>query len=299
MPELPEVETIRRQLAPRVVGRRIVTVEVADPLLTAPEDPAACVAQVVDRRITDLGRRGKYLLVGLDSGAVLAVHLRMTGRVHWRPRHPGPGEEPYLRATAVLDDGAAVTFGDVRRFGRAWIIPAGTSMPEYWRGIVGPEPLGRQFTARALARCMQGRKVAIKTALLNQSLVAGVGNMYADEALFAARIHPVRPAGSLTAHEYRALHRAIRDRLRTAIAAGGASIDSYRDALGQRGRMQELLRVHLHEGEACPRCGTTIVKTVVGGRGTYWCPRCQPDPQQGPLPAASRRPRRIRRAVGA
>ena len=297
MPELPEVETIRSQLAPRLVGHRISGVEIADPLLVAPAHAAAFAAALVGRRIDSIGRRGKYLLLQLDSGAVVALHLRMTGRLHWRPDAPEAGEERFLRALVRFDDGATLTFGDVRRFGRAWVVPAGTDMDAYWADRLGVEPLGRGFTARGLAALMRGRRVAIKTALLNQALIAGLGNMYVDEALFGARVHPRRPAGGLTAREYRALHRAIRERLRVAIDAGGASIDTYRDGLGQRGRMQGLLRVHLHEGEPCPRCGTIIVKTVVGQRGTYWCPRCQPDPAGGPAPTGSRRPRRVREGV--
>lgn len=297
MPELPEVETIRAQLAPRLTGRAITAVEVSDPLLVGLTKVGEFRAAVVGRTVCAVGRRGKYLLVELDSGAVLALHLRMTGRLHWRAGKPADGEERFLRALFRFDDGATVTFGDARRFGRAWIIPAGTDAVEYWRGRLGEEPLTGGFTARRLGQLMRGRRVAIKTALLNQGLVAGLGNMYVDEALFAARVHPLRPAGELSEREYRALHRAIRDRLTVAIAAGGASIDTYRDGLGQRGRMQGLLRVHLHEGDPCPRCGTIIAKTVVGQRGTYWCPVCQPDPTGAPAPGGSRRPRRVRQEV--
>jgi len=297
MPELPEVETIRAQLAPRLVGRAISGVDVSDPLLVEPAEVETFRAAVIGRRITWLGRRGKYLLLGLDSRAVLALHLRMTGRLHWRAGAPAAGEERFQRALFRFDDGATLTFGDARRFGRAWVIPAGADLEAYWRGRLGVEPLGSAFTARQLAELMRGRRVAIKTALLNQSLIAGLGNMYVDEALFAARVHPLRPAGGLSEREYRALHRAIRDRLTVAIEAGGASIDTYRDGLGQPGRMQGLLRVHLHEGEPCPRCGTIIAKTVVGQRGTYWCPRCQPDPTGAPAPVGSTRPRRVREEV--
>lgn len=299
MPELPEVETIRAQLAPRLVGRTITAVEISDPLLVDPLDPDEFVAAVQGRRVQQVARRGKYLLMTLDSGAVLALHLRMTGRLHWRAGDVPAGEERFLRAVIRFDDGSTVTFGDARRFGRAWIIPAGTDQTAYWRGRLGVEPLSSAFTARGLAQLMHGRRVAIKTALLNQALVAGLGNMYVDEALFAARVHPLRPAGGLSAREYRALHRAIRDRLTLAVEAGGASIDTYRDGLGQRGRMQGLLRVHLHEGDPCPRCGTIIVKTVVGQRGTYLCPRCQPDPTGAPVGAPTRRPRRVREEVPA
>jgi formamidopyrimidine-DNA glycosylase len=279
VPELPEVETIRRQLAARLRGRTIARVAVADPLLVSPEDPGEFAARVEGRRVESVGRRGKYLLVELDSGDTLAMHLRMTGRLHWRAAAADGKEERFLRARIDLDDGSTLTFGDMRRFGRAWIVPAGPSDREgYWGARVGIEPLSRRFTGRALARLLEGRRGPIKAVLLNQALVAGLGNMYVDEALFQARIHPRRPGGSLDEDEVRRLHRAIRDRLAAAVAAGGASIDSYRDTLGERGTMQDLLRVHLREGEPCPRCRTPIRKTRVAQRGTYWCPVCQPEP---------------------
>ena len=278
MPELPEVETIRRQLDPRLVGRTIAEARVTDPLLTAPLLPEAFEATVTGRTVTALGRRGKYLMATLDGDDILCLHLRMTGRLHWRGGPLAEGEERFLRALFTLDDGATITFGDQRRFGRAWLIPAGTDQGAYWHGRVGPEPLDDAFTAERLGTLLRGRRVGIKAALLNQALLAGVGNMYADEALFQARVHPERAAGELTRDEVRRLHRAVRDRLRVAIEAGGASIDSYRDGLGNKGQMQELLRVHLHRGEPCPRCGTTILKGVVAQRGTYWCPSCQVAP---------------------
>lgn len=279
MPELPEVETIRRQLAERLPGRTVTRAAVADPLLVSPEAPEAFAAGIEGRRIASVGRRGKYLLFTLDSGETMAIHLRMTGRLHWRPDADGAEEERFLRARFDLDDGSTLTFGDMRRFGRAWIVPRPAGDPDaYWTGRVGVEPLSPRFTGRLLARLLEGRRGPIKAVLLNQALVAGLGNMYVDEALFQARIHPLRPAGTLDADEVRRLHRAIRDRLAAAVAAGGASIDSYRDSLGERGTMQDLLRVHLHEGEPCPRCRTTIRKTRVAQRGTYWCPACQPEP---------------------
>jgi len=280
VPELPEVETIRRQLAERLPGRTISRAAVEDALLVSPEDPGAFSAQVEGRRVESVGRRGKYLLVELDSGDTLAMHLRMTGHLHWRPGAPGDRDgERFLRARFDLDDGSTVTFGDMRRFGRAWIVPAALEDREgYWAARVGIEPLSPGFTGRVLARLLEGRRGPVKAVLLNQALVAGLGNMYADEALYQARIHPERPAGTLDDDDIRRLHRAIRDRLAAAVEAGGASIDSYRDSLGQRGSMQDLLRVHLHEGEPCPRCRTTIRKTRVAQRGTYSCPHCQPEP---------------------
>ncbi len=207
------------------------------------------------------------------------MHLRMTGRLHWRAAAADGEEERFLRARIDLDDGSTLTFGDMRRFGRAWIVPATLSDREgYWGARVGIEPLSPRFTGRVLGALLDGRRGPIKAVLLNQALVAGLGNMYVDEALFQARIHPERPAGTLDDDEIRRLHRAIRDRLGAAVDARGASIDSYRDSLGERGTMQDLLRVHLREGEPCPRCRTTIRKTRVAQRGTYWCPTCQPEP---------------------
>jgi formamidopyrimidine-DNA glycosylase len=280
VPELPEVETIRRQLAERLPGRTIARVAVADPLLVSPEDPDGFSARVEGRRVEGVGRRGKYLLVELDSGDTLAMHLRMTGRLHWRPPPPRHDDgERFLRARLDLDDGSTLTFADMRRFGRAWIVPATLADREgYWAARVGIEPLSPRFTGRVLGALLDGRRGPIKAVLLNQALVAGLGNMYVDEALFQARIHPERPAGTLDDEEIRRLHRAIRDRLAAAVEARGASIDSYRDSLGERGTMQDLLRVHLHEGEPCPRCRTAIRKTRVAQRGTYWCPTCQPEP---------------------
>lgn len=279
MPELPEVETIRAQLAERVPGRTIASVEVHDAKLVEPESPEGFAAQVAGRRIAAVDRRGKYLLLDLADRDTLAIHLRMTGRLHWRA--PGEDGEPerFLRARFHLDDGSTMTFGDMRRFGRAWIVP-GTpdERAGYWTARVGVEPLTPRFSARVLERLLEGRRGPLKAVLLNQALVAGLGNMYVDEALFQARLHPERAAGSLDSDEVRRLHRAIRDRLAAAVAAGGASIDSYRDGLGERGTMQDLLRVHLHRGDPCPRCGSTIVKTRVAQRGTYWCPTCQPEP---------------------
>jgi formamidopyrimidine-DNA glycosylase len=297
MPELPEVETIRRQLEPRVVDRSIAALDVVDALLTAPQDPALVAAAVVGERITGIERHGKYLEVILAHGDSMALHLRMTGRLHWRPTAPSVGAERFLRATLHLDDGATITIADARRFGRVWHIPSGIDRRAYWADRVGVEPLGGGFTARRFGDLLAGRRVAIKPALLNQRIVAGLGNMYVDEALYAAGVHPLRMAGSLDDGEIRSLHRAIRDRLRVAIDAGGASIDTYRDGLGQPGRMQQLLRVHLHEGDPCLRCDTTIVKTVVAQRGTYWCPRCQPNPPGALPPTPGGRPRRIRQGA--
>ena len=276
MPELPEVETIRRQLSAVVVGRTISRLRIHDALLVAPNSPARVRRAVEGRQITLAGRRGKYLLVSLDSGDTLAMHLRMTGRLHHSPTGSAPAD-PHRRARFELDDGGTLDFSDTRRFGRAWIVPADHPDPKgYWDARLGVEPLERQFTAARLGQLLARRTAPIKASILDQRLVAGVGNIYADEALFQAGVHPTRPAGSLHADEVAALRDAIRDRLRAGIRSGGASIDRYRDTIGAPGTMQDMLRVHLHEGDPCPRCATTVVKTRVAGRGTYFCPMCQP-----------------------
>ncbi len=277
MPELPEVETIRAQLDPRLAGRTFEEAEILDARLTRPRPASEVEGQLVGRRVEGVGRRGKHLVLTLDGHGELVLHLRMTGRLHW---HEGgaPVQEPHVRARFGMDDGGTLTFQDARRFGTVTVLSGPQQRDEHWRGRVGVEPLSRSFTSRRLGELLDGRRGPIKPLLLNQGVVAGLGNIYADEALFAARVHPERVAGGLELQEVRRLHRAIRDRLSVAIGAGGASIDSYRDSLGRRGTMQDMLRVHLHEGERCPRCRAIIRKTRLAGRGTYWCPRCQEAP---------------------
>lgn len=274
MPELPEVETIRRQLAERIEGRGIRSARIDDPLLVAPFEPADVEERLAGRRIGGIGRRGKYLLVELDGGEALALHLRMTGQLLWSQGAPNP-PTPYARAALEMDDGGIVTFSDVRRFGRAWFVPAGKEGERAWGGRTGVDAMSPRFTARSLAASLDGRRAPVKAVILDQRLVAGVGNIYADEALFQARVHPRRAGGSLSAPEVRRLHRAVRDRLRVGISVGGASFDRYRDVNGGRGGMQDLFRVHRREGEPCPRCRAIVRKGVVAQRGTYWCPRCQ------------------------
>ena len=245
-----------------------------DPLLTAPAHPDE-LGLLVGREIRRLGRRGKYLMVHLDDGAVLVVHLRMTGALRWHP--PGDDVEGlrFLRAVVTLDDGAHVTFCDQRRFGRMVLLAPGGDPEAYWRGRVGVEPLSAHFDSAALGAALRGRRTPVKAALLNQALVAGVGNIYADEALFEAGVHPETPAGRLSRARVAALADAVARVLARGLDAGGATIRDYSDAEGGAGSMQDLLNVHVREGLPCPRCGTTIVKTRVAQRGTYLCPSCQ------------------------
>jgi formamidopyrimidine-DNA glycosylase len=277
MPELPEVETIRTQLAPSLAGRRIVRVEIRDPRLTRPEPPEGVAASLEGERIADVRRRGKYLVVAFESGRHLLVHLRMTGNV----LHPAPadaGDDPYVRAVVSLDNGSDVVYRDVRRFGTWDLLEAG-ELDEYFAARrLGEEPLERTFTAERLGRALAGRRAPVKAALLDQRAAAGIGNIYADEALWYARIHPLVPAGTLDRAAVAALRAGIRKALRLGVRRQGASLRDYRGADGGRGRMQREFRVYGREGEPCDRCGTPIAKTRAAGRGTWYCPTCQRPP---------------------
>ena len=273
MPELPEVETVRRQLEPVLVGRRVDRVEIFDSRLTRPEDPAAVAAQLEGERVAAVRRRGKYVVVRFESGRVLLIHLRMTGSL----RHARDGElpdDPYRRAVVTLDDGSDVAYRDVRRFG-TWLLLEPEEFDAYLAKRVGVEPLEPGFTAKTLAARLAGRRAPIKAAILDQRTVAGVGNIYADEALWHARVHPLRPARELTADELRAVHRGIRRALQTGIARQGATLRDYTQPNGAAGSMQEEFRVYGRGGEPCARCRAPIEKTRVGGRGTWFCPHCQ------------------------
>jgi formamidopyrimidine-DNA glycosylase len=277
MPELPEVETIRTQLAPSLAGRRIVRVEIRDPRLTRPEPPEGVAASLEGERIADVRRRGKYLVVAFESGRHLLVHLRMTGNV----LHPAPADardDPYVRAVVSLDNGSDVVYRDVRRFGTWDLLEAG-ELDEYFAARrLGEEPLERTFTAERLGRALAGRRASVKAALLDQRAAAGIGNIYADEALWYARIHPLVPAGTLDRAAVAALRAGIRKALRLGVRRQGASLRDYRGADGGRGRMQREFRVYGREGEPCDRCGTPIAKTRAAGRGTWYCPTCQRPP---------------------
>jgi formamidopyrimidine-DNA glycosylase len=271
VPELPEVETIRAQLAPRVEGRWLVRVEILDPRLTRPHDLFEVAAELQGDRVVAVERRGKYLLLRLESGLTLLVHLRMTGSF-------GFGPTSHERAVVELDDGSRLAYRDVRRFG-TWLVLSDTELDPYLAKKNGPEPLGPRFTAEWLAGRLSRRRAPLKAVLLDQRVVAGLGNIYAAEALWRARLNPLRPAGSLGPEEVRRLHRAIRAALRAGIARQGSTLRDYAAPDGSAGGMQEEFRVYGRDGQRCPRCGATIAKARVGGRGTWLCPRCQPLPE--------------------
>ena len=276
MPELPEVETVRARLEPRLVGRRFECVEIIDSRLTRPDDPAGVADELEGERVVALDRRGKYLIVRFESGRVLLVHLRMTGQLlHGHGNGGWPlAEDVHRRAVVRLDDGSDVIYRDVRRFG-TWQLVEEEDLEPYLAQRVGREPLLRSFTSKRLAEALEGRRAPVKAALLDQRRLAGVGNIYADEALWRAGLHPLRPAGDLDATEIAALHRGIRAALRAGIARQGATLSTYRTPDGSRGTMQDAFRVYGREGEPCDRCGTPIEKIRAGGRGTWYCPSCQ------------------------
>jgi formamidopyrimidine-DNA glycosylase len=273
VPELPEVETVRRRLQPVLEGATIARAEIVDARLTRPVDPASVADALVGERIAAVERRGKYLLCRLSSGRTLVVHLRMTGSLRHAPAGELP-EDAYRRATLELDTGAEVGFRDVRRFGTWELLDDGRLRP-YLAARLGPEPLASSFTAARLADLLEDRRAPIKAFLLDQRRIAGIGNIYADEALWRARIHPRRPAGELDDGEIARLHRSIRAALRRGVELQGSTLRDYLTPDGSSGEMQREFHVYGRLGEPCDRCGHPIERIVVGGRGTWLCPRCQ------------------------
>ena len=283
MPELPEVEIIRRQLAPALEGRRLERVHVLDPRWSEPAPPEAIDDALGGRRVERLWRRGKYLIVSTEGDIHLAMHLRMTGNLLLVPSREDEHGRPHLRVRFELGrkrgrPAERLLFVDVRRFGTGDVLLGSDALSEFFASRLGVEPLSPDFTADALRAQARGRRQPVKAFLLNQERVAGVGNIYADEALFRARIHPLRPVVTLKRPQIEALREAVVETLELGIDAKGASIDDYRHVDGARGSFQDRFLVHSREGEPCPRCGTPIRKMRAAGRGTYICPRCQPRP---------------------
>ena len=296
MPELPEVETIRRQLAPLVEGRRLLRVEILDPRWSRPLAPEELADALVGRRVERLHRRGKYLLWSLTGEVFLAQHLRMTGAVLCEPE-PEPAHvrvRVELGAPSGTSGSGArapratrspgprrrrLVIVDPRRFGTGELLLGEEAMERFFAARLGLEPLDEHFTVEHLRALARGRAAPVKAFLLDQRRIAGVGNIYADEALFRAGIHPLRPAGRLSPAQYARLREGVIEALGEGIDARGATIDDFRHVDGVRGSFQDRFLVHRREGLPCPRCGRTIVKMVVGGRGTYVCERCQPRPR--------------------
>jgi formamidopyrimidine-DNA glycosylase len=275
MPELPEVETIRRQLAPHLEGRTIVDVEILDFRWTRPELPENVERELRGAVVQRVTRFGKYLDWVLSGERHLLMHLRMTGALLFDP----DVEPVHTRVRFELDGGHRLVYIDPRRFGTGHLLHGDAARDAYIAARLGAEPFTPEFTAAHLRTMARGRSAPIKSFLLDQRRIAGVGNIYADEALFRAGIHPLREAGRLTGPQWERLHDAIEEALAAGIEAKGASIDDFRHVDGARGSFQDKFLVHRREGKPCPVCGTTIRKIVVGGRGTYLCEHCQTKPR--------------------
>ena len=284
MPELPEVETIRRHLAPEVEGRTLTRLEILDPRWSLPLAPRALADATEGRRLERLGRRGKYLISELEGDVFLLLHLRMTGTLLLT------GDAAYARvhlvftqspsATGTSDDGARVlTFSDPRRFGTGELAVGRDALDRFLDARLGVEPFDAAFTPEHLHALTRTSRAPIKAFLLDQKRIAGVGNIYADEALHRAGIHPQRVTNTLKRAQTEALRDAIVAALAAGIEAKGATIDDFRHPDGVQGSFQDRFRVHIRAGEPCPACGTLVRKLVVGGRGTYVCETCQPPPR--------------------
>jgi formamidopyrimidine-DNA glycosylase len=297
MPELPEVETVARDLAPLVIGARIVDAEVLwDRTVRHPLPPERFVAEIRGATIRSVGRRAKTVLLTFEDGRVMTVALRMTGAL--LVTDAGAPADLHARVVFTLGDGRELRYRDPRKFGRIGLWEGGGLRSVARRRVVGrrvaeraepyrvgdvfarhgPEPLTRSFSAQRFAERLRGRRGRMKSLLLDQSFIAGVGNIYADESLFRARIHPLRTADSLSREEVRRLHRAVRSVLRRAVANRGTSFSDYVSADGSGGGNVDELRVYQRTGEPCLRCGRRIERIVVGQRSTHFCPHCQPLP---------------------
>ena len=274
MPELPEVEHVVRALGRAVTGRRIVAVELKLARLAGQVSPRRFAQSLRGSRIEDVRRRGKYILIELDSARVLAVHLRMTGKFVCLPvEAPLP---KHAHAIFYLDDERRLVFCDQRQFGRLWVVAASRVAKMAQLSVLAPEPLGQEFTLDYLRDTLSRSRRSIKQLLLDQTKVLGLGNIYAAEALFLARINPLTPASQLSTKRTARLHETIRSVLQEAIAGGSTlRIDLNDDGSAYIGTLERFWRVYEREGEPCVNCGGRIRRVVHGGRSTYFCPRCQ------------------------
>ncbi len=271
MPELPEVETIKNELLPYIIGRCVTGITLTwEGIVRQPSAKEFC-SRLIGQRITGITRRGKYLIFGLSSGELLIIHLKMTGSLLVGRDSSEPPN--YTRAIIHLDKNTNIFFRDPRKFGAMWLLKDKTEIANK----LGPEPLEASFTPQLLAQLLAKRTAPIKALLCDQGLIAGIGNMYADEALFAARVHPLRSSASLSQKEVEHLHSAIRQVLWSAINNKGASVDSYIRPDGTRGTAHFEFKVAHGSSKTCPNCGTPIERIVVRNRGTYFCPKCQPE----------------------
>jgi len=265
MPELPEVETIKNELAPHIIGRGITGITLFWQGIVRKTSVEEFCSHLIGQKITGVERRGKYLIFGLTSGEALIIHLKMTGSLLLKP------PDRFIRAILHLDNETRIYFRDPRKFGAMWLVADKNAVVNK----LGPEPLEADFTPQILAHRLSQRTAPIKALLCDQSFIAGIGNMYADEALFSARIHPLRPGKSLSTEEVERLHHAIRQVLWAAIGDKGASVDTYFRPNGQMGTAHFQFRVAHGRGKSCPVCGTPLERIPIRNRGSYFCPRCQ------------------------
>ena len=286
MPELPEVETVRRGLSGLIIGKTVAS-ETHDTIKGFPNTVHDVNHFLIGASITDVRRRAKVLMIDLSTGYSLLIHLKMTGQLvfvgdtRFGAGHPNDSlvnelPDKSTRVTLTFKDGSALFFNDQRKFGWMRLMPTIEIPNINFMQKVGPEPLADTFTPQEfMQRFARRAKTTIKAALLDQSVVAGVGNIYADESLWGAKIHPQRLVGSLTEQEYSALYTELRAVMNLAVEKGGSSNSTYVNAEGKKGSYMDFARVFRREGLPCPRCGTTIEKTRVAGRGTHICPHCQ------------------------
>ncbi|MFQ5593182.1 MAG: DNA-formamidopyrimidine glycosylase [Anaerolineae bacterium] len=268
MPELPEVENYKRDLNQILAGRRITAVHVGWPNQVGAPSVDELARRLTDQIIESVGRRGKYLLFRLSSGDTLLIHLKMSGRLHIKPASSPP--DPHTHVVFMLAGGDELRFHDPRKFGRVYLVGS----PDDVLDKLGPEPLDKDFTVEQFTALLTNRRGRLKPLLLNQAFLAGLGNIYADEVLHVAGLHPLRTADTLTSDEVERLHLAIQSTLRQAIQHQGTSFDQ----VYPPGTYQEFLQVYGRVGEPCRRCGTPIERIVVGQRGTHVCSKCQPAP---------------------
>ncbi len=271
MPELPEVETIKNELMPHIIGRKLTGVTLFWDGIVRQPSVTDFRSRLIGQKITGLARHGKYLIVGLTSDDLLIIHLKMSGSLLISRDSSEPPK--YTRAIIHLDKGTNIFFRDPRKFGAMWLVGDKDTIV----GKLGPEPLEADFTPQVLAQRLKNRTAPIKALLFDQSFVAGIGNMYADEALFAAGIHPLRPGGSLSQDEIERLHSAIKQVLWSAIGNKGASVVNYYRPSGELGTAHFEFKVAHGRGKDCPNCSTPIQRITVRNRGTYFCPKCHPE----------------------
>jgi len=268
MPELPEVETIKRDLESKIIGLCFTGATLSWPRMLQNLTPEAFNHRLISQCIEEITRRGKYLIFQLSNGEALILHLRMSGSLRM---DDACNDDPYIRAVFGLNNGASLYFRDPRKFGMIWLVEDEKQVV----GKLGPEPLDQGFTANELQSILSNHTAPIKATLCDQTLIAGIGNMYADEALFAASIHPARKTNNLSRDEIKRLHHAIGEVLKKAINSGGASISDYRRPDGKSGEAQFVFKVAHQLGKKCNKCGTPIERIPIHKRGSYFCPKCQ------------------------